>query len=58
MVRNAAVGAGIGAIVDGGSGAAKGAGIGATASLLRRSDAITAPAGAIYQFTLAQPLTL
>jgi hypothetical protein len=56
--RNAAVGAGIGAVFDGGKGAGKGAAVGVGASLIREGDSVTVPPGAILEFRLAQPLVL
>jgi len=55
--RNAAVGAGIGAIVDGGDGAAKGAAVGVGASALTKGQQIQIPAGALLQFRLLAPFT-
>ncbi len=57
-MRGAAGGAAIGAIVDGGDGAAKGAAIGATASLLKKGQTITVPPGTLLEFTLTQPVTV
>lgn len=54
-VRNVAVGAAIGGIADGGDGAKTGAAIGAGASLIRKGESVTVPAGAILEFRLAQP---
>lgn len=54
----AAVGAAIGGIADGGSGAKKGAAIGATASLLKKGETVTIPPGALLEFQLTQPLTV
>jgi hypothetical protein len=52
--RNVAGGALIGEVVDDG-GAGAGAAIGAGVSLIRKGDAVTAPAGMILEFRLTQP---
>ena len=54
----AAVGAGVGAVFDGGSGAGKGAAAGAGVSLLKKGDTITVPPGMLLEFQLTQPLTV
>jgi hypothetical protein len=54
----AAVGAGIGAIADGGDGAGKGAAIGAGVSLIKKGESVTAPPNMLMQFHLEQPLTI
>jgi hypothetical protein len=53
--RNTAAGAAIGAAADDGDGAATGAAIGAGVSLIKKGDAVTAPAGMILEFRLSQP---
>jgi len=55
--RNAAIGAGIGAIVDGGDGAAKGAAVGVGASAVTKGTQVQIPAGSILQFRLLAPFT-
>ena len=54
----AAVGAGIGAVVDSHGGAGKGAAIGAGVSLLKKGETVTVPPGALLEFQLTRPLTL
>jgi hypothetical protein len=54
----AAVGAGIGAVVDHHGGAGKGAAIGAGVSLLKKGETVTVPPGALLEFQLTRPLTL
>lgn len=54
----AAVGAGIGAVVDSHGGAGKGAAIGAGVSLLKKGETVTVPPGALLEFQLIRPLTL
>jgi hypothetical protein len=53
--RNTATGALIGHAVDDDSGAGTGAAIGAGVSLIKKGDAVTAPAGMILEFRLSQP---
>ena len=53
--RNTATGALVGHAVDDDSGAGTGAAIGAGVSLIKKGDAVTAPAGAILEFRLSQP---
>jgi hypothetical protein len=53
--RNTATGALIGNAVDDDSGAGTGAAIGAGVSLIKKGDAVTAPAGMILEFRLSQP---
>jgi len=55
--RRAAGGAAIGAMADGGDGAAKGAAIG-SATALRKGEAQVVPAGAAVPFRLTQPVTV
>jgi len=57
-VGTAAVGAGIGAITDGRSGAGKGAAIGALASGLKKGESISVGAGTLLEFQLKQPVTV
>ena len=54
----AAKGAAIGAIADGGDGAARGAAIGAGASALKKGESAGFEAGAVIPFKLAGPLTV
>ena len=54
----AAVGAGIGAVADGGEGAAKGAAIGAGVSLLKKGETVTVPPNMLLEFTLTRPVTI
>jgi hypothetical protein len=56
--RGAGAGALIGAAFDGRSGAAKGAAIGATASLLRPGQTVVVPQGTLLDFQLASPVSL
>jgi phage-related tail protein len=56
--KTAAAGAAIGAIADGGDGAAKGAAIGAVASGLKKGQPITVNPGTLLEFKLQQPLTV
>ena len=56
--RNVGVGAAIGAIADGGDGAATGALVGLGASALTRGKQIQIPAGSVLQFRLLAPLTV
>jgi hypothetical protein len=57
-VGAAAVGAGVGAVVNGGEGAKKGAAIAGGASLLKKGDTVTVPPGSLLEFTLTQPLNV
>jgi hypothetical protein len=57
-VGGAGMGALIGAAFDGGSGAAKGAAIGAGASLLKRGETVSVPAGTLLDFKLASSVSL
>ena len=50
--------AAVGAIFDGGEGAKKGAGVGLALSVLSKGKQISIPAGTLFEFRLAQPLTL
>ena len=50
--------AAIGAIADGGDGAAKGAAIGAVASGLKKGEAVVLKPGVVLEFKLQQPLTV
>lgn len=56
-LRNTAIGAGIGAIVDGGDGAATGALVGVGASAITRGKQVQIPAGSLLQFRLLAPFT-
>lgn len=56
--RNVGIGAAIGAIADGGDGAATGALVGLGASALTRGKQVQIPAGSILQFRLIAPLTV
>ncbi len=62
MVRGAGLGAAIGAIRDGGSGAAKGAATGtivnAGISLITKGEQVSIPAGTLLEFRLQQPASL
>ena len=53
--RNVAGGALVGEVVDDDGGAGVGAAVGAGVSLIRKGDAVTAPAGMILEFRLSQP---
>lgn len=53
-----AAGAAIGAVVDGGEGAAKGAGIGALTSLLIRAETAVIPAGSLLEFQLVHAVAV
>jgi len=55
--RRAGAGAAIGALANGGEGAAKGAAIGGAASM-GKGDAAAVPPGAVVPFRLKQPITL
>ncbi len=55
--RNAALGAGIGALVDGGDGAATGALVGVGVSAVTKGKQVQIPAGSILQFRLLAPFT-
>ena len=56
-LRNAAVGAGIGAVADDSEGAKKGAAIGAGVSVLTKGTQVQIPAGSVLQFRLMAPFT-
>jgi hypothetical protein len=45
----------IGGAVDDDDGAKKGAAVGAAVSMVRKGDAVTAPAGMVLEFRLSQP---
>jgi hypothetical protein len=55
--RNAAMGAAVGAAFDGGSGARRGAAIGGAASMLRKGDSVSLPAGSLLEFRLNSGFT-
>jgi hypothetical protein len=55
-VGGLAVGAGVGAVMDGSEGAKKGAAIGGAASLLKKGQTVTVPPGMLLEFSLTQPL--
>ena len=58
-IAKAAKGAAFGAAVGGIAGdAGKGAAIGATASLVKKGETITVPAGALLEFTLTHPVSI
>jgi hypothetical protein len=58
-IAKAAKGAAFGAAVGGIAGdAGKGAAIGATASLVKKGETITVPAGTLLEFTLTQPVSI
>ena len=57
-LRNTGVGALLGAVLDGGDGAKKGAAVGFGYSLLSRGKQIAIPAGTLIEFRLQQPLTI
>jgi hypothetical protein len=58
-IAKAAKGAAFGAAVGGIAGdAGKGAAIGATASLVKKGDTVTVPAGTLLEFTLTQPVSV
>ena len=56
--KGAAACAAVGAIADGGDGAAKGAAIGASASAVKKGESAGSAAGALVEFKLAAPLTV
>jgi hypothetical protein len=53
--RNTAVGGLVGNAIDDDGGAGKGAAVGAGVSLIKKGDAVTAPAGMLLEFRLSQP---
>ena len=53
--RNTAAGALVGHAIDDDGGAGTGAAVGAGVSLIKKGDAVTAPAGMILEFRLSQP---
>jgi hypothetical protein len=53
--RNTAAGAVIGGAIDDDGGAGKGAAVGAGVSMIKKGDAVTAPAGMILEFRTTQP---
>jgi len=53
--RNTAGGALIGNAIDDDDGAGKGAAVGAGVSMIKKGDAVTAPAGMLLEFRLTQP---
>ena len=53
--RNAAVGGVIGNAVEDDNGGGKGAATGVAVSMIRKGDAVTAPAGMILEFRTSQP---
>lgn len=55
--RRTAIGAGIGAIVDGGDGAKTGAIIGASVSVITKGEQVSIPAGSVLEFRLLAPFT-
>ena len=58
-IAKAAKGAAFGAAVGGIAGdAGKGAAIGATASLVKRGETVTVPAGTLLEFSLTQPVSI
>jgi len=58
-IAKAAKGAAFGAAVGGIAGdAGKGAAIGATASLVKKGETVTVPAGTLLEFTLTQPVSV
>ena len=56
--KGAAAGAAVGAIADGGDGAAKGAAIGAGVSAVKKGESAGSKGGALVEFKLAAPLTV
>lgn len=54
--RNVATGALIGHAIDDDGGAGKGAAVGAGASLIKKGESVTVPAGALLEFRLTQPV--
>ena len=56
-LRRTALGAGIGALADGGDGAATGALIGVGVGVLTKGEQISVPAGTVLQFRLLAPFT-
>lgn len=55
-IKKAAIGAGVGAVLDGGEGAGKGAAIGGALGLLKPGQTIQFPAGTQAEFQLQLPL--
>jgi hypothetical protein len=53
--RNAAAGAVVGNAIDDDGGAGKGAAVGVGVSMIKKGDAVTAPAGMLLEFRLSQP---
>ena len=57
-IKKVGAAAGVGAIIDGGEGAGKGAAVGLGLAVLTKGKQISIPAGTLFEFRLAQPLTL
>ena len=57
-IKKVGAAAGVGALIDGGEGAGKGAVVGLGLAVLTKGKQISIPAGTLFEFRLAQPLTL